>query len=91
VKREQRIQSLISFISHEYLEDQDIGLDEFTPLLQYGIINSVTLLSLLAFIESDMDVRLNASEIQPNNLSTISSIADLCAVMEARSSLKEPS
>lgn len=91
MKREQRIQSLISFISHEYLEDQDIGLDEFTPLLQYGIINSVTLLSLLAFIESDMDVRLNASEIQPNNLSTISSIADLCAVMEARSSLKEPS
>lgn len=75
--REQLIDDLQAFIVREVLDGDDLGLDQTTPLLQYGIINSITLVSLLAFIEQRFLLTIPAAELVPQNLVNLETIAEL--------------
>ncbi|GAB4541841.1 MAG: hypothetical protein Tsb0020_54560 [Haliangiales bacterium] len=75
--RDQLIEDLRAFIVREVLDGDGLGLDQNTPLLQYGIINSITLVSLLAFIEQRFSLTIPAAELVPNNLVNLETIAEL--------------
>lgn len=68
---------LRGFISKEFLNGNDEGLDASTPLLEWGIIDSTSILLLVAFIKERMGVQLRTSELKPKDLTTIGNIADL--------------
>ena len=75
--KESLVEQLSSFISSEFLNGNDEGLDAFTPLLEWGIIDSTSLLLLVGFIKDQMGVQLRTSELKPKDLATLGAIAEL--------------
>lgn len=55
-------------------ESEKIGED--TPLLQAGILNSLTFIHLIDFIEEQFDLIVPAAEFQPENFQSIRAICD---------------
>jgi acyl carrier protein len=70
-------EALKGFISKEMLEGQDVGLSPSTPLLEWGVINSMSLAMLVSFIKERFGVQIPQNELKPANLKTIQMIADL--------------
>lgn len=77
MERSHILERLQGFISREVLEEEDIGLDESTPLLRYGIVNSITLVSLLAFIQEAFGIEVPAGELRPENLRDLGAVTEL--------------
>jgi len=65
----------------EYLVDNFIGkeqeheLTDETPLISGGILDSISTLQLVAFLEDKFKVEFQPSELEPANLNTLSLIA----------------
>lgn len=76
-------EQLTAWISREVLEGADVGLTESTPLLEFGLINSLTVVRLNDFASSQFGVRIPHVALTPQNLSSIRSIADLVARLRA--------
>jgi acyl carrier protein len=66
-----------SYISREVLDGKDIGLDESTPLLEWGIINSIEMARIVRFIQHHFSVKVPADKILPDNFKDLSSITNL--------------
>lgn len=67
-----------AFILKEFLPGEDPDeLNEGTPLITGGILDSIATLKLVAFIEETYDCTLQAHEADVANLNTISDIANL--------------
>jgi acyl carrier protein len=75
--KETIIDELRGFISREFLNGNDEGLDATTPLLEWGIIDSTSILLLVAFLKERMGVPFRTSELKPKDLETLGNIADL--------------
>ena len=71
---------LQKYIAHDVLDGKDIGLDETTPLLEWGIVNSFEMTKLLGFIRQQFDVEITPSQLVADSFADIHSITDL--VME---------
>ena len=54
-------------------------LDTETHLIDGGILDSLTILNLISFLEDEFGVLLNEEEISPENLKTIQEISNLVA------------
>ena len=68
---------LHSFIAEDILNGQGEGLDENTPLLEWGVLDSLTMMSLLAFIENKCDMIIPHNEVKPENFQNLASLVIL--------------
>jgi len=67
-----------AFILKEFLPGEDPDeLNEATPLITGGILDSIATLKLVAFIEERYRCTIQAHEVDTTNLNTISDIANL--------------
>jgi len=73
------IEHLQRYIAQDILRGKDIGLDETTPLLEWGIITSLQMIKLLNFISQEFDVDIPPDKVSAEYFTTISSIASLVA------------
>lgn len=65
------------FIKEEVLfEDRDAKLTDDTPLLE-GIMDSLALMQLVAFLEEEFDVEIDDAEMTADNFRTVGDIDDL--------------
>ncbi len=67
--------SLIDYISHELLQgmvQESIKAD--TPLLESGLIDSLTLLKLVLYLEKRFGIIVGPEELLPENFSTVAAI-----------------
>jgi len=71
------VEQLQAFISRQMLEGEDVGLTATTPLLELGILNSMEVLSLIAFIESRFKVVVPPDQILADNFKDLQTIAGL--------------
>ena len=71
------IERLKEFISSEVLDGKDIGLDESTPLLEWGIINSMEIARLVTFIQDQFHVELPDEKILPEHFINLSALSAL--------------
>jgi acyl carrier protein len=63
------------FIETEILYDQEeILLQETTPLLEAGLLDSLGIMKLLAFLEATFSIRVREDELIPENFETIQAI-----------------
>lgn len=66
---------LRAFIESELLFDRGgISLREDTPLLEDGIIDSLGLMKLVAFIDSEFGVSVKDEELIPENFATLEAL-----------------
>ena len=77
------------YISLEILDGEDIGLDESTPLLEWGIINSIEMARIVSFIQNRFSVKVPADKILPDNFKDLTSITGLVVDL-AQSRQEEP-
>ncbi len=80
------VDSLETFLNQEILEEEDIGLEATTPLLQLGIIDSLTMVSLLGFIETEYGVQVPNEEVTPENFENLEKIAQLVNSLQTNQS-----
>ena len=71
------VEGLQAFIRRQILEGEDLGLTATTPLLELGILNSMEVLSLVAFIESRFNVVVPPEQILADNFKDLQTIAGL--------------
>jgi len=71
------IEQLKKYIAQDVLGGKDIGLDETTPLLEWGIINSLEMVRLLSFIRKQFAIDISTDKLVADHFTNITSIAEL--------------
>jgi acyl carrier protein len=71
---------ILEYIKNEYLDEEeaeDMKLDENTPLISSGIVDSFSMVSLKRFLEKKYAVSLPDEEATPQAFDTVTSIIAL--------------
>jgi acyl carrier protein len=73
------------FILENFLPGEDPkNLKDDTELKESGILDSLSTLKLVTFLEEQFSVQLEAADLDAGNLSSVASIADLIASKTGR-------
>ena len=73
-------EAILSYIKKEYLDEDeadDLAIDENTPLISSGIVDSFSMVSLKRFLEKQYAVKLPDEEATPQAFDTVTSIIAL--------------
>jgi 2-hydroxymuconate-semialdehyde hydrolase len=68
VTREDMLGELKRFVGQDLLEGRDEGLDEHTPLLQWGVLDSLSVAELMTFTRERFGIEVPQHEVTPGNL-----------------------
>ncbi|MBA2670884.1 MAG: acyl carrier protein [Gemmatimonadetes bacterium] len=69
-------QTVKSFLLEEFLPGEDpAALGDSTPLITGGILDSISTLRLVAFLEKSYGIKFQAHEVSANHLDTLELIA----------------
>jgi acyl carrier protein len=69
------VEDLKEFITREFLNGKGEGLGPDTPLIEWGVIDSVAIVSLREFVSSRYGVKIPNAELKPSNLTNLAVIA----------------
>jgi acyl carrier protein len=72
-----------TFIEEELLNGRTVKLDDHVDLIEEGIIDSLSLLRLVTFLEENCDVQVQDEEIVPDNFRTLAAIQSFIAKRKA--------
>ncbi len=78
---ESRIQS---FIVREIMFGKGAGLARDTPLLEWGLVNSLEMRSLITFIEKEFSVTVPVEQVVAPNFASIAALAALTEHLATR-------
>jgi 2-hydroxymuconate-semialdehyde hydrolase len=70
-------EELIDYIMKEFVEDPDEEIDENTPLMSSGLIDSLSIVSLVAFIDKKFGVKIPDEKGTVENFETVTKIIDI--------------
>jgi acyl carrier protein len=65
-----------AFVVKNFLFGKDEGLTDDTSFLEQGIVDSTGVLELVAFVQERFRIKVEDSELIPDNLDSISCIAE---------------
>ena len=71
---------ILEYIKNEYLDEEeaeDMKLDENTPLISSGIVDSFSMVSLKRFLEKKYAISIPDEEASPEAFNTVTSIIAL--------------
>ena len=71
---------ILDYIKNEYLDEEeaeDMKLDENTPLISSGIVDSFSMVSLKRFLEKKYQISIPDEEATPQAFDTVTSIIGL--------------
>ena len=77
MKREEMYGELRGFVVKELLDGRDTGLDEHTPLLAWGVLDSLSVNVLVSFTNERFGIEVPQSEVTPQNLKDLDSYVSL--------------
>lgn len=69
-------EELIAYIMKEFVEDPDEEIDETTLLISSGLIDSLSIVSLVAFIDKKFGVKIPDEKGTVENFGTIDKIIE---------------
>jgi acyl carrier protein len=73
-------EKITGFIKEEVVLDTDTSLKDDAPLLE-GILDSMALMQLVAFLEEEFDIEIDDTEVTAENFRTV---ADIERLVDAR-------
>ena len=71
---------ILDYIKNEYLDEDEadeVQLDENTPLISSGIVDSFSMVSLKRFLEKKYSISIPDDQATPEAFNTVSSIIEL--------------
>lgn len=75
--RAEKLAELRTFIANQILDGKDTDLEESTPLLEWGIINSISAAQLSTFVKERYGVQIPQTEMVAGNLESLGSFLNL--------------
>ena len=82
MKQSEVLESMKGYISCEILDGKDIGLDASTPLLEWGIINSLEMARFVSFIQDRFGVEVPSDKITIEYFKDLTAITNLVLELE---------
>jgi acyl carrier protein len=70
-------EQLIDYIMKEFVEDPDEEIEETTPLISSGLIDSLSVVSLVAFIDKRFGVKIPDEKGTVENFETVNKIIEI--------------
>jgi acyl carrier protein len=78
ITQEQITQTIRKFLFENYLFGYDEKeFDDDSSFLDYGVLDSLGILELIAFIEKEFGIEITDMEILPENLDSVNSVSRL--------------
>ena len=78
--------TILDYVTREYLEaDDDRTIEERTPLITGGIVDSFSMTSLKRFLEKRYEIKIPDAEATPAAFDTVANIAALVERLRAGS------
>jgi acyl carrier protein/D-alanine--poly(phosphoribitol) ligase subunit 2 len=71
---------ILEYIKNEYLDEDEadeVQLDENTPLISSGIVDSFSMVSLKRFLEKKYSISIPDDQATPEAFNTVNSIIEL--------------
>jgi len=71
---------ILEYIKNEYIDEDevdDVQLDENTPLISSGIVDSFSMVSLKRFLEKKYAISIPDEQATPEAFNTVSNIVEL--------------
>jgi acyl carrier protein len=68
VTRDEMLGELKQFVVRELLDGRDTGLDEHTPLLAWGVLDSLSVNVLVSYTSERFGIDVPQAEVTPENL-----------------------
>jgi acyl carrier protein len=68
-----------TYIVTTWLSDDDRGFADDSDLHEAGLLDSLTTIALVSFLEESFAIRLDPADINPETFRTVDSIAQLVA------------
>jgi hypothetical protein len=69
--RDEMLVELKGFVVDELLDGRGIGFDEYTPLLAWGLIDSLSAAELVSFTQERLGIEVPQHEVTPDNLENL--------------------
>jgi acyl carrier protein len=73
------LSSIKNFIRTELIYDDEKDFDENTNLIERGIVDSMSLVRLISFIEENYGIQVQDEDIVPENFSSLKKISSFIA------------
>lgn len=89
--RQQVEEQLMQYIVEQRLDGDASGVDGSTPLLAWGLLDSLSVVDLLAFIEDRFSVAVPPELVTASNLETLQAISKLVVDISASGAAPSPS
>lgn len=67
----EQTQQMIDYIKSDVIRRPDIQIDENTPLVSSGLIDSLALVDILMKLEDVTNKRISAGKVQPKDMDTV--------------------
>jgi acyl carrier protein len=68
---------ILEYVTQEYLEDDSEPLENDSPLISGGIVDSFSMVSLKRFLENKYDIQIPDDDATPEAFDSVDKIADL--------------
>jgi len=63
-----------AFVSSHFVKDNEVTWDDDTSFIETGIVDSVGVMELVAFLEVTFNFRVEDEEINPDNLDSVNKL-----------------
>jgi len=80
ISRSTCVEALTRFVSDEILAGEETVAED-TPLLEWGVIDSLSMMSLLTFIDQEMGIQVPDEEVRPEYFASVGQLADLLVTL----------
>jgi pimeloyl-ACP methyl ester carboxylesterase len=81
---------LVRFVNDELLPQECQGVDGETPLLELGILDSLAMVSLLAFVHAQFGVHIPDEAVIPEHFATLTALARVITNLQAAQPVARP-
>ena len=78
------LDSLRAYVSERILQDPSVTIEPDTPLLEWGILNSISTVQLIGFIREQFQVDVPPEEVAGRNFKDLRSISQLLAQLDGK-------
>ena len=75
---------LSKYIANDVLDGKDIGLEPSTPLLEWGVLNSLEIVKLVTFMSREFGVSVPGDKVTATYFKDLQALADLVVELTER-------
>jgi acyl carrier protein len=78
------LDTLRNYVTERILQDSNVTIEPETPLLEWGILNSISTVQLIGFIRERFQVDVPPEDVVGTNFKDLRSISQLLAQLDGQ-------